>query len=140
MNAVLYRTDGQIAAVLEGGNATTHAADAQSMGLPYILTPDSINPFTNYVKDGVITAMPFKPSENHVFNYSTEAWELTNDQAGQINRAIRLELLVDCDWTQLPDSPLTDAKRTEWATYRQQLRDLLMTTDPDSTVWPTKPS
>ena len=140
MNAVLYRANGQIAAVLEGGDAATHAQDAQSMGLPYILTTDSINPFAFYVKDSVITEMPLKPSEHHVFNYSTEGWELTDEQAGKINREIRLELLLDSDWTQLTDSPLTDAKKTEWATYRQQLRDLVMTTDPDSTVWPTKPS
>ena len=32
--------------------------------------------------------------------------------------------LQDSDWTQMPDSPLTDTKKTEWATYRQALRDL----------------
>ena len=28
-----------------------------------------------------------------------------------------------CDWTQGSDSPLTDEKKAEWATYRQELRD-----------------
>jgi hypothetical protein len=28
------------------------------------------------------------------------------------------------DWTQLPDAPLTEAKKAEWAAYRQQLRDM----------------
>jgi hypothetical protein len=139
MNAVLYRADGQIAVVLEGGNASTHASDAESMGLPYILTADPINPFTHYVKDGVITAMSPKPSDNHQFNYADESWELTDEQAGTINREIRLELLVSCDWTQLPDSPLTDTKKSEWATYRQQLRDLDMTLNPNSIVWPVEP-
>lgn len=139
MNAVLYRANGKIAAVLEGGDAATHAEDAQSMGLPYILTDDQINPFASYVKNGVITEMPPKPSEHHVFNYSTEAWELTDEQAGKINRAIRLELLLESDWTQLPDSPLDAAKKQEWATYRQQLRDLPMTSNPDTITWPTKP-
>lgn len=32
--------------------------------------------------------------------------------------------LQDSDWTQMPDSPLTDTKKAEWATYRQALRDL----------------
>ena len=32
--------------------------------------------------------------------------------------------LADSDWTQASDSPLTDAKKQEWATYRQQLRDM----------------
>lgn len=44
-----------------------------------------------------------------------------------ILRSIRNNLLQQCDWTQLPDSPLTDAKRAEWATYRQALRDITET-------------
>lgn len=50
-------------------------------------------------------------------------------------------LLASSDWTQSPDSPLTDAKKQEWATYRQALRDLpANTTDPSNPTWPTKPS
>ena len=36
----------------------------------------------------------------------------------------RNSYLFDTDWTQVPDSPLTDTKKAEWATYRQALRDL----------------
>tara|TARA_R100000426_G_scaffold66932_1_gene46647 strand:- start:39 stop:290 length:252 start_codon:yes stop_codon:yes gene_type:complete len=32
--------------------------------------------------------------------------------------------LFASDWTQIPDSPLTAEKKTEWATYRQALRDV----------------
>ena len=39
-------------------------------------------------------------------------------------REIRNTLLLDSDWTQFTDSPLTDAKKTEWKTYRQALRDM----------------
>tara|TARA_Y100001938_G_C7847909_1_gene309368 strand:- start:127 stop:363 length:237 start_codon:yes stop_codon:yes gene_type:complete len=39
-------------------------------------------------------------------------------------RQQRDRILLDCDWTQGNDSPLSNAKKTEWATYRQQLRDL----------------
>ena len=53
-------------------------------------------------------------------------------------RTPRNVLLAESDWTQLPDSPLTDAKKTEWATYRQALRDLPASTD-DPIVWPTQP-
>ena len=41
--------------------------------------------------------------------------------------AVRIErnnLLSESDWTQMSDSPLSDSKKTEWATYRQSLRDL----------------
>ncbi len=49
--------------------------------------------------------------------------------------------LFSSDWTQSPDSPLSTAKKTEWATYRQELRDLPSTTYTaiDDIVWPTKP-
>ena len=29
-----------------------------------------------------------------------------------------------CDWTQSNDTPLTDTKKAEWATYRQTLREI----------------
>ena len=40
------------------------------------------------------------------------------------NRYDRDELLSDCDWTQMPDSPLSDSDKAAWATYRQALRDI----------------
>ena len=58
-------------------------------------------------------------------------------------REYRRVLLKDSDWTQAIDSPLSDSKKTQWATYRQALRDLPTTnsaSDPDSVVWPTRPS
>ena len=39
-------------------------------------------------------------------------------------RLQRNELLKQSDWTQVNDSPLSDSKKQEWATYRQSLRDL----------------
>ncbi|PTX47850.1 MULTISPECIES: phage tail assembly chaperone [Gemmobacter] len=36
----------------------------------------------------------------------------------------RDQLLSDSDWTQLADAPLTPAKQAQWATYRQELRDI----------------
>ena len=55
-------------------------------------------------------------------------------------RKSRNEILASCDWTQANDSPLSASKRTEWATYRQALRDLpSITSDPANPVWPTPP-
>lgn len=39
-------------------------------------------------------------------------------------RSDRNEMLMRSDWTQLPNSGLSEAKRAEWETYRQALRDL----------------
>jgi len=53
--------------------------------------------------------------------------------------------LVASDWTHASDhpSPVAAAKKTEWETYRQALRDLPatadMTTWPDAFSWPTEP-
>jgi len=65
-------------------------------------------------------------------------------------RRRRNQLLQESDWTQFSDSPLTDAKKTEWATYRQSLRDVTSGLDLSSlTTWdeavcesymPTKPN
>lgn len=38
-------------------------------------------------------------------------------------RLIRNLDLQACDWTQVPDSPLTEAQKEAWRTYRQALRD-----------------
>jgi hypothetical protein len=50
-------------------------------------------------------------------------------------------LLQASDWTQLPDVPLTDDKRAEWVTYRQELRGYLDTVvDPfNPPAWPVPP-
>tara|TARA_R110002153_G_scaffold43358_1_gene122597 strand:+ start:991 stop:1380 length:390 start_codon:yes stop_codon:yes gene_type:complete len=62
--------------------------------------------------------------------------------AGKL-RTIRGGILIGSDWTQFPDSPLNDAKKAEWATYRQALRDIPETysdaTSLDDIIWPTKP-
>ncbi|MDT8447345.1 MAG: phage tail assembly chaperone [bacterium] len=58
---------------------------------------------------------------------------------------VRGEKLLDCDWTQLPDAPITPDMQSEWAVYRQQLRDLpaslnfaAMNTEADI-PWPPEP-
>tara|TARA_Y100001937_G_C6975984_1_gene265513 strand:+ start:339 stop:563 length:225 start_codon:yes stop_codon:yes gene_type:complete len=66
-------------------------------------------------------------------------------------REVRNRLLSESDWTVMPDSPLSDSKKTEWKTYRQALRDITKTAnpkvsdeklrlDPSSVTFPTKPS
>ena len=56
---------------------------------------------------------------------------------------LRNSLLAQSDWTQFADSPLSDTKKAEWATYRQALRDLPQqypdAITNDDIIWPTKP-
>jgi len=76
----------------------------------------------------------------------TQTWTVTDLSELELAEAIanqwtrvrrdRNRLLADCDWTQLPDTPV-DA--TVWTTYRQLLRDITTQSDPFNIVWPTKP-
>ena len=70
------------------------------------------------------------------------AWE-----AGAFDRAMadlrerRNRLLAECDWVMVSDSPIAD--KTNWQTYRTDLRDITegLTTveEVNAVVFPTKP-
>ena len=51
-------------------------------------------------------------------------------------RRLRNGRLYDCDWTQLPDAPLSDAERAQWRAYRQALRDMMNGFAWNLTDWP----
>lgn len=57
-------------------------------------------------------------------------------------RMRRTALLSACDWTQMPDAPLSSDVKEAWRLYRQALRDL-PTSQPDATLetveWPSPP-
>lgn len=66
--------------------------------------------------------------------------DLTEGAWNQI-RATRNQLLTACDWTILPDSPLTTEQKAAWLTYRQDLRDIPQDyATIESIVWPTEPA
>ena len=54
-------------------------------------------------------------------------------------RARRNSLLAQSDPMMVSDRGLTDAKKSEWVTYRQALRDMDFS-DLDNLTWPTKPN
>ncbi|MDR6964008.1 tail fiber assembly protein [Shewanella putrefaciens] len=55
-------------------------------------------------------------------------------------RVERNTLLTASDYTLFPDAPFSAEQRTEWADYRQQLRDITASfATPDEVVWPVKP-
>jgi hypothetical protein len=76
--------------------------------------------------------------------YETGRWVIgytaenkPQEQAEAAVRSQRVRLLSETDWMALSDSP---AMTTEWATYRQALRDITAQTGfPYSVEWPTKP-
>ena len=67
--------------------------------------------------------------------------DATDEMKQTFMRNKRNALLVQSDWTQMPDSPLSDSKKQEWATYRQALRDFPSTWTPSDTAnYPDQPS
>jgi hypothetical protein len=79
-----------------------------------------------------------KPTAEEIFQYEDEVdLEVRWDKV----RIRRNKFLTVCDWTQLPDSPLTLEKKAEWTTYRQQLRDItLQQVEPEQVIWPISPA
>lgn len=55
-------------------------------------------------------------------------------------RSKRNKFLLESDWTQLNNSPLSPEKIAEWASYRQALRDITEQTDPFNAVFPIAPA
>lgn len=69
------------------------------------------------------------------------AEEIQNELVGteKSARALRNQKLADCDWTQLNDAPVSSA--SEWAAYRQALRDVPSQAGfPYDIVWPKSPA
>lgn len=61
------------------------------------------------------------------------------DLQWKLIRGLRDQKLQDCDWTQLPDVPLSAELRAEWVAYRQELRDVTNQPDPFHIIWPVPP-
>lgn len=56
-------------------------------------------------------------------------------------RSEREPMLSACDWTQLPDAPITAEKAAEWRTYRAELRAITEQPGfPWTVIWPIAPS
>lgn len=78
-------------------------------------------------------------AETDTFSGPTDAEQYALDM--QVLREKRNDLLAQSDWTQAIDSPLTDAQKQAWQTYRSTLRSLPENTvDPGNPTWPQKPS
>lgn len=80
----------------------------------------------------------------------TYTFTLNNEAVKGRNRHLLTDMLTErnkqlsaSDWTQIPDSPITDEQKQLWQTYRQALRDFPNTYTGDHNDWqasfPTKP-
>ena len=87
-----------------------------------------------------------KPTKTKLDSYlsSVETEEML------VFRQMRNQKLLESDWTRIDDCGISTSKKAEWATYRQELRDITKTVTPvfitrgiideSKFSWPTKPS
>lgn len=81
------------------------------------------------------------PGLDYKWNFDTLAWEAYVDPNAAAQEALqrRNQLLYRSDYTQLADSTQPGTK-AEWATYRQELRDLPEDPNWPDVTWPTPPT
>lgn len=113
--------------------------------LEYGWYPVRFVPNPNKTETSVVTGQNFVVEGNEVVQYEQvreKTQEELDQESSQMWENVRNErnrYLEECDWTQLPDSPLTEEQKTQWQSYRQQLRDITTQQDPYNIVWPIKP-
>lgn len=94
-------------------------------------------------KNGEWIMRPPQPNIHYDWDNATESWVLSPRLMEEV-RAKRNKLLLGSDWTQMPDAPLSDAAKAQWADYRQALRDLPQNvgeiTSLGEVVWPIPPN
>jgi len=103
-------------------------AEEKPEGNWYAIPEDNENKFYKLVS-GAAVVMDEEERDSHYLSLKT-------DYAYLSLRRDRDEMLMRSDWTQLPNSGLSEAKKIEWETYRQALRDLpeTMTEDLEYTL------
>jgi len=147
---------------LENGAPVEHPVDDYNfralfpaVSFPRYLTPADVEPFgygmyeySQYPELGkyqkAIEGAPVKKDDgmwyqqwNVVEMSAQEKLQVDQEKAATV-RNTRSFKLSQCDWTQLPDSPVDG---TAWLSYRQALRDVPSQTGfPWDVVWPEEPS
>ena len=80
--------------------------------------------------------MQCSPETANAIAQADGTWGFSAD----VIRSERDALLAACDFTQLPDAPLSTEQRARWVAYRQDLRDIpLQAGFPNAVIWPTAP-
>tara|TARA_Y100000114_G_C11755518_1_gene326646 strand:- start:1503 stop:1892 length:390 start_codon:yes stop_codon:yes gene_type:complete len=108
----------------------------------YAASEDTIENYFNSSTEAVISG-DFDPENYKIVNETPVLLEPEAIDYSYLNKIGRNAALVESDWTQVPDSPLSDSKKAEWATYRQALRDITTHSnwpDLEDADWPTQPT
>ena len=111
-------------------------------------TEELANELINANSDGVMNKIK-APKDYETVNYIrvennicvAETQEEIDEEKWIDIRQERNKLLLDSDWTDLPNCPLHNEKKTEWQSYRTALRNFPSSiSDLDNITWPVAPS
>jgi hypothetical protein len=96
---------------------------------------------TYYIENSEPIKISNRPESWYDFDYDNKQWVENEEVAKERCLEKRKQLLLDSDWTQLPNGPFTSEQQTAWATYRQALRDITEQAGyPLNVTWPQKPT
>lgn len=143
-------SEGQIINILEVFSTEYEEGSIDDNGLTVHSWDESLNVSNpveasqNYYWDNDISSWSSRdisPSPYHI--WVNKKWELNRVRFEEHVRKVRNIFLTETDWTQLPDSPLSEIEKTIWQEYRQELRDITNNIDDitnlEDVPWPTKP-
>jgi hypothetical protein len=135
MSYTIYnQNSGQILRIVQTTNIQEQLQDGES----YI--DGAIDDSAYYIENESPIAIPPKPSQYSVFDFTTKQWVKDQTMAVSDVSSKRQRLLYASDWTQLSNGPLTTAQQAAWATYRQELRNIPQQSGyPFNVVWPVAP-
>lgn len=140
---VYYKSTGKIFELVSTDDVGLRAVLSRldpEMDYFMIDTNESCNIISQYVDTATKTLVyfPDKTSEFHTWDWTTKQWVLDSENAAQLIRQKRDELLRQSDWSQGLDVP--ENLRTVWAVYRDALRHIPEQEGfPEQVTWPTPP-
>ena len=135
MNYTIYsQSTGQILKIVVTDDIQSQLQSGES----YI--EGSIDDSVYYIENNAAVAIPAKPNQYSVFDFTTKQWVQQENLAIADVLPKRQRLLYSSDWTQIPNNPLTSEQQAAWATYRQELRDIPSQSGyPFNVIFPTPP-
>lgn len=106
-----------------------------------LVTPSYYDPATQTREHGPALLIDGVWTQSYIVSeLDPEAAAEKTEAQWNVVRAERNALIASTDWTQLPDSPLSNVQAAAWAEYRQALRDITDQADPFNIVWPAQPA
>jgi hypothetical protein len=111
----------------------------EAFGVYVVMQTPKPNDYTKTITEGIPNLVDGVYYQNWVMENSTES-EIQSriEYKWDEIRNLRTELLKECDWRVLPDSPVSDSLDS-WIQYRQELRNITSQENPFNIVWPIQP-